>query len=280
LNCAGCGLVLNPEIFQSGASDKLNEEAFGDANAKSPSIWTRWFDARKNKRYLNYLKSVGVKVGRLLEVGVGMGGFLTAARNAGFIVYGCDLSALICQRVEHMTGIQMFCQRLESLSAGEFDVMMMNHVVEHVQDPLGFLRSAYERLRPGGVLHVAVPNLSCWEGKLPGWNYYVKYHLSYFTVETLGMALRKAGFVLVASSTHESFSTWFLTILRTVVGIRPYSEPRIAASLGRVPNWWWLVEHPYRLAMIIMGVSLWPLRWIQGKLGHGDELICIVKKKS
>ena len=105
LQCRGCGLVVDPAIFQSGAAEALNEEAFGEAYDTGRSFWVRSFEAVKNRRYLANLRRVGVTGGKLLEVGVGTGSFLTAARKAGFEVEGCDLSEPLCQRVQQATGI-------------------------------------------------------------------------------------------------------------------------------------------------------------------------------
>jgi 2-polyprenyl-3-methyl-5-hydroxy-6-metoxy-1,4-benzoquinol methylase len=98
-------LVVDPTIFRAGAAEALNEEAFGEAYDTGRSFWVRSFDAVKNRRYLANLRRAGVTGGRLLEVGVGTGSFLTAARKAGFEVEGCDLSEPLCRRVQQATGI-------------------------------------------------------------------------------------------------------------------------------------------------------------------------------
>jgi hypothetical protein len=84
VRCATCGLVVNPAIFSAGSGDALNQEAFGDAWDPETSFWVRWFQAWKNRRYLANLRRAGATRGRLLEVGVGSGSFLRAAREAGF----------------------------------------------------------------------------------------------------------------------------------------------------------------------------------------------------
>jgi SAM-dependent methyltransferase len=48
----------------------------------------------------------------------------------------------------------------------------MFHVVEHLHDPVNYLRSARDLLLPGGRLIVQVPNASCWQFLMFGdhWN--------------------------------------------------------------------------------------------------------------
>ena len=252
--------------------------AFGDDYQPETSIWIRWFEYWKNRRYLSNLRGVGVLKGRLLEIGVGSGSFLRHAQMAGFEVAGCDLSAPICRRIQDAFKIRMHCSDLDSLPQGQWDVVAMNHVVEHVEDPVAFLKAARERLRPGGILHVAVPNVACWEAMLPGWNSYEPYHLLYFNGPTLDRALRAAGFTPILRFTHETFSGWFLAILRSLLKLKAKHEagPQVQAAPSSLPLRA-LLEHPYRIAMVSVGLVTWPLRVLQGSLGRGDELIVVAR---
>jgi hypothetical protein len=40
---------------------------------------------------------------------------------------------------------------------------VMNHLLEHVAGPVALLNAARGRLRSGGLLHLAVPNVGSWE---------------------------------------------------------------------------------------------------------------------
>jgi 2-polyprenyl-3-methyl-5-hydroxy-6-metoxy-1,4-benzoquinol methylase len=279
VRCKGCGLIVNPALFRRGAGQELNEEAFGEGWEPETSCWVRWFQIWKNRRYLRTIRQV-VQGGRLLKVGVGGGRFLEQARAAGFDVMGCDLSPAVCQRVEERIGVPVHCGSVDGLPRASFGVVAMHHVLEHVEDPVGFLRSVRALLMPGGIVHIAVPNVGSWEARVAGWNCYAPYHLTYFDRETLARAAREARLVPLWDGTHESFSTWFLTMVRMVLKARPNETPRIAASIGRVPAWWSLVEHPYRLAMVAAGVVTWPLRRVQGTLGRGDELVMVARAES
>jgi 2-polyprenyl-3-methyl-5-hydroxy-6-metoxy-1,4-benzoquinol methylase len=278
LRCARCEFIVNPALFRRGAGQELNEEAFGEGWEPETSCWVRWFQIWKNRRYLRTIQKFARGV-RLLEVGVGGGRFLEQARAAGFDVMGCDLSPAVCRRVEERIGVKVHCGFVDGLPPASFDVVAMHHVLEHVEDPVGFLRSVRGLLVPGGIVHIAVPNVGCWEARSPAWNCYVRYHLAYFDRETLARAARDAGLVPLWDGTHESFSTWFLTMVRVVLKARPNETLRIAASIGRVPAWRSLVEHPYRLAMVATGAVTWPLRWLQGALGRGDELVMVARSE-
>ncbi|HWP36370.1 MAG TPA: class I SAM-dependent methyltransferase [Gemmatimonadales bacterium] len=274
LRCTGCGLVVSPAIFRRGAAEALNVEAFGDEWEPETSFWVHRFKRWKNRRYLRTVQRY-VWTGRLLEIGVGSGRFLEAARAAGFEVMGCDLSPTVCRRVEDRIGVKVHCSSVASLPEGIFDVVAMHHVLEHVEDPVGFLRGVGRVLAPGGIVHIAVPNVACWEARFSAWNCYAAYHLTYFDRATLARAVKQAGLGLVWSATHESFSAWFLTLVRAMLRPDSHAASRIRTPNGKASRLRRLMEHPYRLAILIGGAATWPLRRLQGALGRGDELVMV-----
>lgn len=281
--CAACGLVLSPAIWQPQANEALEEEWFGEDYQPATSRWVGWFESLNNRRTLRRLSKFDLSGRRLLEIGVGSGSFLQAAQTQGFFVTGCDLSRAICERVTSAHGVAMHCGPLSDLHGeGRFDVVVMNHVLEHVNDPVAFLSDVRRLLVPGGVVHIAVPNVACWEAALPGWTSYEPYHLSYFTPVTLRKTVTTSRLEIESEQTHESFSGWFLAVLRTLLGVnRGGCAIRANARSGHVATGRSrsaLSEHVYRLAMVCAGGGLWPLRGLQGQLGYGDELICMVRK--
>lgn len=281
LRCTCCGLVVSPKVWEDGVNEQMEDAFFGESyEGRKSSWWVDWFEERNNKRTLSRLHSVLPPPARLLEVGVGSGSFLVSARTNSYEVMGIDLSKPICKHVEKMHGIPMFCGELDDMNESDgFDVVVMNHVLEHVQAPVEFMRGVHRVLKPGGIVHLAVPNIDAWEARLSGWTSYEPYHLTYFTHKTLGIVAEQAGFSVLQRVTHESFSGWFLAALRTLLGVNRNGavehDGSISAGSGtRKP----LVEHAYRMAMVGAGAVTWPLRKLQARLGYGDEVVCLARK--
>jgi SAM-dependent methyltransferase len=74
-----------------------------------------------------------------------------------------------------------------------FDVLLFSHVLEHLIDPLAALRRCLTRLRPGGHVVIAVPNVLEWRTRmkfLRGSFVYTEHgildrtHMRFFTYET------------------------------------------------------------------------------------------------
>lgn len=282
--CEGCEVVLSPSIWLDQANERMEDDWFGENyGARKSSIWVNLFEGFNNRRTLKRIDTRGRQGNRLLEIGVGSGSFLRAAKLVGFDVLGCDLSAPICQRVEREYGIEMHCGVLAELQDGRsFDVIIMNHVLEHVQQPVDFLRDVYRLLAPTGILHLAVPNIDCWEARFSGWTSYEPYHLIYFNPRTLQSCVEVAGFSVETVLTRDSFSGWFLALLRTALGVNraegAVTRPLQVSTDRPADMRTGLFEHAYRLTSVLAGAWLWPLRWLQGKLGYGDELVCVVRR--
>lgn len=283
VRCIACGVVLSPAIWQPQANERLEEEWFGEDYQPETSFWVALFETWNNRRTMTRLEQANPPGRRLLEVGVGSGSFLNAARKQGFEVMGCDLSQPICARVTRAFGIGMHSEPLSTLSGeSRFDVIVMNHVLEHVHQPIAFMEDVRRLIAPGGVVHVAVPNIACWEAELSGWTSYEPYHLTYFDPQTLSRTILASGLAIESMATHDSFSGWFLAILRTAMGVnrasgavtRPLTSTAGRSESRRTPA----VEHAYRIAMVCAGGGLWPLRWIQARLGRGDEAICVARR--
>jgi 2-polyprenyl-3-methyl-5-hydroxy-6-metoxy-1,4-benzoquinol methylase len=283
LQCESCALVLSPAIWQPQANEQLEEAWFGEDYQPATSFWVGLFEKWNNRRTLARLAQVKPPGRHLLEIGVGSGSFLNAAREQGYEVIGCDLSRPICNRARNAYGIEMHCGPLTTLAAGNyFDVIVMNHVLEHVQQPVDFLTDVVRVLAPGGVVHIAVPNVACWQASLSGWTSFEPYHLTYFAPETLRPTVTRSGLGIKKIATLDSFSGWFLALLRTALGVnrasgavtRPSVSTGSKAAGRRSP----LVENAYRIVTVLVGLALWPVRLFQAKIGRGDELICIARK--
>lgn len=137
--------------------------------------------------------------GRILDVGCGPGKVMRVLRDRGWDVYGVDFSAVAIEHARVRLGLNVICGDLLQAHYKDdfFDVVMFNHSLEHMYDPLEILRETYRILKPGGLLLVTVPNAASFEAWLFGrwWVHWdVPRHLYHFTTETMSRLVEKAGF--------------------------------------------------------------------------------------
>lgn len=80
---------------------------------------------------------------------------------------------------------------------GRYDAIFLRHVLEHHPQPLRLLGDLAAALKPGGKLHIEVPNRrSLWAGIFGRYyvGYYLPRHLFHFDRASLSGALEHAGF--------------------------------------------------------------------------------------
>jgi SAM-dependent methyltransferase len=201
------------------------------------------------RRRLDRLERHAVR-GALLDVGCGEGGFLRAARDRGWQAVGTEVSRWAVKTLRDEEGFRIHegdLAELTDLDTG-FDAVTMWHVLEHTRSPLATLAAARTRLRPGGVLVVAVPNAAArllraayFCVKRRPLRYYTpadrEVHLYHFTASTLRGALQRAGFEVIAEGVDRVGLTPARqalelagTILVGMTGLR-WSEALLAVGL-------------------------------------------------
>ncbi len=123
--------------------------------------WLTQLPARDRlwKRRLNKLKATK-KPGSLLDVGTGIGQFLSLARGSYAEVYGTEVSSSAVQLAREKYHLDLFQGTLDDLLLQEkiFDNITLFHVLEHVPDPRALLEDCRRLLPAQGVLVIAVPN--------------------------------------------------------------------------------------------------------------------------
>ena len=136
--------------------------------------------------------------GDLLEVGCGAGERLPLFKALGWRVTGQDVDPVAGNEARRASGVEVHIGPLEDLARAQrrFDAIVVNHVIEHVLDPLALLRVCRSMLRPGGSLVCVTPNARSWGHR----NFAVNWmsldpprHISIFTPAAMQMASRMAG---------------------------------------------------------------------------------------
>src|SRR5574341_88906 len=189
--CRCCRFVFQPERFSDALIAALYERdksfAFSEEERDQPKI--RACLAERQAVISAALGSCDITVGAaVLDVGGGRGECCQhLAQHHRVVVADASDSIPVDPRIEKMPG-------LFSTGLGEntFDVVVMNHVLEHVFSPTEFLTSARSVLRDGGVLIVEVPFelfTALVARHLGDWR-----HVAYFCRATMRQLLQKCGF--------------------------------------------------------------------------------------
>lgn len=149
--------------------------------------------------------------GRLLDVGCGPGLFLDEAKKKGWDVQGLDLSGWAAEYAKDHFGVQVTTGTLLDAHFPDrsFDVIVMNDVIEHVENPKAVLSEIRRILKNDGVLYLSTPDIeSVWSRFLGArWWGINKFHLFYFSRKTLEKMFHTVGFKSLRYSSYpRSFS--------------------------------------------------------------------------
>lgn len=149
-------------------------------------------------------------VGRYLEIGCGYGfGVDIAARAFGWDSRGIDPSSIARQGVRDL-GISIEGMHLSpgtEKQVGTFDGIVAMEVIEHVPEPVDFLKTLKAHLSPGGALFMSTPNAAIIDDRKhpmlaaalsPG------YHITMFSRDGLALAMKAAGFDNVRVSASDT----------------------------------------------------------------------------
>ncbi len=141
------------------------------------------------------------KRGRLLDVGAGFGFFLSEMRGRGWEVVGVEISRKAMDYAKDVLGLTLHLGPLEKVGFPEsdFDVVSGFYVIEHLPDPMAFLKECYRILKPGGLLLLRYPHTTPIKNLLRFFGienrlYDLPAHLSDFSPEMIQQCLEKAGF--------------------------------------------------------------------------------------
>lgn len=131
---------------------------------------------------------------RTLEIGCSQGDLLAAVRgNPRFEARGIDYAV---NSVNYARSLGLDAEVADLFSKqfpdGSFDLVVAIHVVEHVRDPVAWLREIHRVLAPGGIVFLVTPGLGHPKQILAGkrWKYWGPpghlWHFSPFTIRRVG----------------------------------------------------------------------------------------------
>ena len=231
VKCSTCGLVRSDPVAPPELVAQLYRQSgftYGDEVADLK---------RTYGRYLAELDKYGARKGALLEIGCGNGFFLQQALAQGYSsVRGVEPSrAAVSQAApEVRDGIVCDLMRPGLFGPGEFDVICLFQVFDHVPEPGALLDACLAALRPGGLVLALNHNVTAASARLLGERSPIVdiEHTYLYNPATMARLFAEHGFrVPNVGSVRNRYS------LRYLVRLLPLSARPKQATLG------WLQRH-------------------------------------
>lgn len=130
---------------------------------------------------------------RVLDIGCFDGAFL-ASLGPHVEKHGIEIMPAAAE-LARAKGIRVIASDFESLARApeQYDAITAFDVIEHVEDPLGFLALLNRALRPRGVIVVSTGNMDAWTWSLMGSRYWycaIPEHISFLSASWFGNAAK------------------------------------------------------------------------------------------
>jgi SAM-dependent methyltransferase len=164
--CVDCEMVFASPVPSEATLLAYNENYFSAAHGGQPTnrLAVAFFAGIASIRHAFVNRFLGehqITVSNVLEVGPGPGYFarswLQDAPQSSYFAVETDGSC-------HQGLVELGVQIVDLAKAPPVDMVVMSHVIEHVPNPIDFVRTATRGLRPGGALFIEVPCRD-WEHK-------------------------------------------------------------------------------------------------------------------
>lgn len=260
--CTSCDLVYTTSTLDEendAAQYEATEFMRAYAELKLNPLYTN-LDRMKAAYYLQEaLPLTGSTEAAVLDIGASTGSVMNAATALGLAAFGIEPDTTVTASLgenfpdRFVTGF--FPQDLPP-DWPRFDIITLLDVLEHVREPVEFLRQIAPHLSSRGVLAVQVPNHQSLFIQLQGMansNYCVG-HWQHFTAQTLEGVVRRAGYELIRVS----------TVISELDRIRAFADDEIAAATARLTGKAVIPASPHELWSLGLGYKLFALLRVAG----------------
>lgn len=178
--------------------------------------------------------------GAVLEIGPWIGIFSFNAKRAGFQVDAIEMSSTACAflRDKVQISVENTNDVAEALARSTkfYDAIVLWHSLEHLPQPWLVVRNARQRLKPDGVLIVAIPNIAGFQAVFLGerWLHLdAPRHTHFWSPDALEYLGRRSGLNLLEMTTRDRLSNTLeimawqhrirsvvrIPVLRRIVGV-------------------------------------------------------------
>jgi SAM-dependent methyltransferase len=163
--CTGCGTIRIDPYLDTVSLEDFYTRFYQQMYARATDVDSYFVRQSSYGEKVLAVAEPGLRPGSwVFEVGCGAGGALDVFRRQGYQVAGCDYSGELIA-AGRLRGVQnLYHGSLKDiephLDGAKADLIYLNHVFEHVKQPLRSLDECRNQLAPGGKIVIIVPDVS------------------------------------------------------------------------------------------------------------------------
>ncbi len=185
LKCTDCGFVYSISVT-------IDYKDFGKSASKQTT--TKLQEVSESQGISELVSTIidktRIEQGKMLDFGSGVGLTLRGFRDRGFDTLGIEESKAFRSMLKK-DGISSVSSLTDiAEKTGQFDLVIVKDVIEHLENPLEILNHLITFIKPGGFLYVRVPNRYAYPFH---WAVDTKGHVNHFTPAELKKIMSNSG---------------------------------------------------------------------------------------
>jgi 2-polyprenyl-3-methyl-5-hydroxy-6-metoxy-1,4-benzoquinol methylase len=284
MQCQACDVVFTSPRYTSEALSTLYRSDYYESAADyfrsqaGQPTYDHLSIAKQAAKYVRGDKRCSV------DIGTGAGRQVAAFAALGFRASGTEPSDVACQWAQQH-GRDVVNVDVVNLPTQSFDCVTALHVLEHVAEPLDFVRHICRITKPGGVVILEVPNYASAASRRLGARWRALYpstHLFHFTPNTLADVCQRAGLSVIA--THRVGGAGLFRSLASADAppTTHFASSSGPSNAGSPPSRSfktivWSMRTPFLRIPIVRPL----LRWINWELlGQGEYVRIIARRQA
>ena len=168
LKCRQCGHSVNQHRFEFDTdfySNLYSASTYkGQLRSRFQKIMSLPFDSSDNQQRFDFISKFIIELNgsgpsRCLDVGSGLGVFPALLKEAGWTCTALEPDPIACNLISELVGVETINTHFMNVkNIGLFDLITFNKVIEHVRNPVSFVKASKKLLPPRGIVYIEVPD--------------------------------------------------------------------------------------------------------------------------
>lgn len=211
VRCSSCGLIYqDPQPVSEDLSLRYDEEYFEYERRNEDNFYNLMRLGLKDVRF-EELAAALPKQKRFLDIGCATGRLIHALSEEGWSAEGVELCRPSAEFGRKERNLRIYAGTLEEAGFPNesFHVVHASHLIEHLTDPVAFIREVRRILLPGGYAVLVTPNAAGLQARLyrERWRSAIPDHICLFSMKTLKDLISREGFRVIRTKTWGGIAT-------------------------------------------------------------------------